>query len=460
MAAATPSRIVAPMTAEHPDTAASGELNGRAYLQLVGLGALIGVPAALVAAAFLALVHFVENWLWDELPHALGSDQPPWYLLVGLPILGAAIVAAARLALPGDGGASPLGGLNEGPVPVSHVPGIMLAALGTLAFGAVLGPEMPVIALGSAVGVAAASLASVIGRRRAVLGMAGSFSAVSALFGGPLVGGMLLLEGGLAAGSGLLPLLLPGLVAAAVGYVLFVGLGAWTGLPTTGLAVPDLPVYPGTRFLDLGIAILVGVAVALLIKAVHALASTVDTWSAGRARSVVVLLAGGAATGLLALVVQLLGSDGQAELFSGQSAVPELVAQTALLPVLLLVAAKAIGYGICLGCGFRGGPVFPSIFLGVGLCAIAMVGLGVSPTVTIAIGAAAGMAAQTRLLFAPVLFAALLVGRPGLDTISAAVLGAAAAWLTSAVLDDLGKRRADRKRGTAPTPQAVPGRDA
>ena len=33
-------------------------------------------------------------------------------------------------------------------------PGVALAALGTLAFGAVLGPEAPVIALGSAVGVA------------------------------------------------------------------------------------------------------------------------------------------------------------------------------------------------------------------------------------------------------------------------------------------------------------------
>ena len=36
---------------------------------------------------------------------------------------------------------------------------------------------------------------------------------------------------------------------------------------------------------------------------------------------------------------------------------------------------------------------------------------------------------MTRLLFAPVLFAALLVGRDGLDAIPAAVLAAVAAWL-------------------------------
>jgi hypothetical protein len=71
-----------------------------------------------------------------------------------------------------------------------------------------------------------------------VLGTAGSFSAVSALFGGPIVAGMLMLESGLAMGTALLPALVPGMVAAAVGYVLFVGLGSWGGLNTTALAVP------------------------------------------------------------------------------------------------------------------------------------------------------------------------------------------------------------------------------
>ena len=41
------------------------------------------------------------------------------------------------------------------PTPIAHGPGVALAALGTLPFGAVLGPEAPVVALGSVVGVAA-----------------------------------------------------------------------------------------------------------------------------------------------------------------------------------------------------------------------------------------------------------------------------------------------------------------
>lgn len=53
-----------------------------------------------------------------------------------------------RFLLPGDGGHQPLEGLAVSPTPVSHLPGIALAALATLGFGAVLGPEAPVDAPG------------------------------------------------------------------------------------------------------------------------------------------------------------------------------------------------------------------------------------------------------------------------------------------------------------------------
>jgi chloride channel protein, CIC family len=64
-----------------------------------------------------------------------------------------------------------------------------------------------------------------------------------------------------------------------------------------------------------------------------------------------------------------------------------------------------------------------------------VVWFGTSPTVAIAIGAAAGMAAQTRLLISPLLFASLLVGTQGLDTIPAAVLATATAWVAIQALD-------------------------
>jgi len=73
-------------------------ISGPQYLRLIGLGALIGIPAALLAAVFLALIHLVEDWLWHDLPDALGYDAPPWFLVLLLPVVGAGLVLAARRA--------------------------------------------------------------------------------------------------------------------------------------------------------------------------------------------------------------------------------------------------------------------------------------------------------------------------------------------------------------------------
>jgi chloride channel protein, CIC family len=399
--------------------------SGAAYLRLVLLAAAIGVPAALVAALFLAAVHGIEDWLWDD---------PAWYLIVGLPVVGACVVIAARTLLPGDGGHSPLGGLSTAPTPLAHAPGVALAALGTLCFGAVLGPEAPLIALGSAVGLSLTLFVKLAPKESALMSGAGSFAAISALFGGPLVGGVLMVEAGAAGlGAALLPALLPGFVAAAVGYLIFVGFGDWGGLDAPGLAVPHLPAYDGTHPGDLLVALVVGVTAALTIAAVRRLAEGVARTP--RLGMPGLLLAGGLAVGALAEVADLLGASWQDELFSGQSAVPALIAEDSTSIVLVMIVAKALAYAVSLGCGFRGGPVFPAIFLGIGLATLPVVWFDVSPTLAVAVGAAAGMAATTRLLLTPMLFAALLAGSPGLDAVPAAVLAAAAAWLAVQALD-------------------------
>jgi len=406
------------------------ELSGGAYLRLVGLGAVIGIPAALLAALFLAVVHDLERWLWDSLPSALGYSTPPWFLVIGLPLAGACVCLFARRTLPGDGGHSPLEGIGGGATPVSHAPGIALAALGTLSFGAVLGPEAPMIALGSVVGMTL-TLSGAFGRReQSVLATAGSFAAISALFGGPIVGGMMMVEGGIGLGAALLPVLLPGFVAAAIGYVIFVGFGTWGGLHAQSLVVPNLPPYNGTHVYDLIVAVVVGVAAAFAVTIVRRAARDVAGQGLHRVGLPVLLLGGGLAVGLVAQIADWLGADSQDVLFSGQSGVPALAAADSTKIVLIYLVAKAIAYAICLGCGFRGGPVFPAIFLGIALATFADVWFGVSPTLAVAVGAAAGMAAGTGLLITSTLFAALLVGSNGLDAVPAAVLAAAAAWLT------------------------------
>ena len=407
----------------------------RGYLRTVLLSVLVGIPAALVAALFLATVHYLQHWLWVDLPDVLGESSPPWYLVVGLPVVGAAIVVVARRSLPGDGGHEPLEGLSMAQTPLAYVPGIVLAALASLAFGAVLGPEAPVVALGGAVALLLTGFARLGEAERGLLSLAGSFAALSALFGGPLVGGVFLLESAVGLGAQALPVLVPGFVAAAVGYLIFVGLGDWGGLDAPGLAVPALPVYDGTSVVDLVLAVGVGVATTLAILPVKHSAARLQALGRARLGMPALLLAGGLTVGLLAVAADLLGASSQDVLFSGQASIPALLAETSTAVLVVLVVAKALAYAISLASGFRGGPIFPAIFVGVGIATFPVIWFDMSPTVALAMGAAAGMAAQSRLLLSSMLLATILVGSQGTDAVPAAVLAAVTAWLTATALE-------------------------
>src|SRR4029450_10287165 len=157
--------------------------------------------------------------------------------------------------------------------------------------------------------------------------------------------------------------LLPGLVSAGVGYLIFIGFGDWGGIAAQAITGPNLPAYEGTTIGDTPGGVSVGVVVALLVAGVRRVAVRVDDARGKRFSMPVLLLAGGLAVGILAELADAFGADSHEILFSGQAAVPEILAEDSAAIVVLVIVAKAIGYAICLGCGFRGGPVFPAIFL-------------------------------------------------------------------------------------------------
>ena len=172
----------------------------------------------------------------------LGRPGRPWYLVVGLPLAGAAIVLAARTLFPGDGGHEPLGGIAVASTPISHAPGVILAAIGSLAFGAVLGPEAPLFALGSIVGLVACALREARGKTdERVLSTAGTFSAISALFGGPAAARCFCSRLVSAWARSLTPILILGLVAASIGNLIFLGIGDWGGWRRRRSRCPGCP---------------------------------------------------------------------------------------------------------------------------------------------------------------------------------------------------------------------------
>jgi len=70
------------------------------------------------------------------------------------------------------------------------------------------------------------------------------------------------------------------------------------------------------------------------------------------------------------------------------------------------------------------------MFIGVAPATGAVILFDVSPTLAVAVGTAAGMAAMTRLVIAGPFFAAPLVGSDGFDAIPAAVLASAGAYIS------------------------------
>src|SRR4051812_23160828 len=156
-------------------------LRTRAYAKLLLLAALVGVPVSAIAYGFLKLVAWLQHTFFVTVPKDLGFDAAPMWWPLPLLAIGGVLVALAITRLPGTGGHAPADGFKAGgPLPPVELPGVFCAALATLAFGAILGPEAPLIALGSGLGALAVRLLArdAPPTAAAVIAGAGSFAAI------------------------------------------------------------------------------------------------------------------------------------------------------------------------------------------------------------------------------------------------------------------------------------------
>jgi H+/Cl- antiporter ClcA len=442
-------------------------LRSRSYLALLVLAAIVGVPVSAAAYFFLALVSKLEGWIFTDLPHELGFHaEPLWWPIPPLVLAGALVSLTIRY-LPGQGGHSPADGFKAGegaPSPI-ELPGIVLAALATLSLGVVLGPEAPLIALGGGLGVYAVRLVKrdAPARTSAVLAAAGSFAAIATLLGSPLLGAFLLMEASGLAGAMLELVLVPGLLAAGIGSLVFLGLNAWTGLGTFSLAIPNLPHvgHPtGAEFLW---AVAIGVMAVPLGSAIRWLGLFLRPYVERRMLLATPVL-GLAVAGLAIAFAAGTGKGSSEVLFSGQSALGPFISKSASYTVgalLLLLACKALAYGVSLS-GFRGGPTFPAMYLG----AVGGVALSHLPGLPLVDGVAMGIGAMTavmlRLPLTSVLLATLLLGSDGLAVMPLAIVAVVVAYVASARLAPIPvpayETPADSETAPAVTRSPGPGR--
>lgn len=412
---------------------------------VLGLAALVGVSSGLAAVAYLALEHSLDHFVWNSIPERFGWSEPAaWWVVLVLVVGAIGVFLACRL--PGHGGHSPLDGfkLDIGP---AHIASALLAAMASLVAGAVLGPEAPLMATGTAVGAAFARRTAPAMRKLAMI--CGASAALGMIFGNPMITVILLLEAAILRGSkgGREALLgiLPVMTALGFGYAVQVGFNKVPGVGSSGLAVSGLPAYAALSGSDL-VAV---VPTALVAGALAALAV-----EAGRRirvhsepRPLVGLLVSALVVAALALTVQASTTlSVEAVLFSGQSEIPTVITVTSVGTLLLVGMTKAVAYSFSLGGGFRGGMIFPAVFLGVivgTLASLVVPSAALSPMV--AGGIAAGSAAVLRMPVTSTLLAVLLCSGAGLAVTTPAIIGAcvgvlvrvaADGWLAKGLPDD------------------------
>ncbi|MFB7029347.1 MULTISPECIES: ion channel protein [unclassified Streptomyces] len=380
----------------------------------------VGAGSGLLFLGISALSEELKHVLWEDLPDALGiGGYSSLWMITMLTATGVA-VGLVVWKVPGHAGPDPATtGLGGAPLPAGTVPGLLLAGTLALAGGVSLGPENPIIASNIA-------LAYWLGRRAApaVPGIAwvtlASAATIGALFGTPVAAALVISEA-LAGHPG------PGsLWDRLFAPLLAAGAGAMTtqllAEPTFALGLPPLT-DPGwgdllAALVIASVAALFGLAACSLFPYVHA--------AFRRLRHPLLMLPLGG------LVLGLLGAlGGHLTLFKGMEEIKELTAniggwssgELAKLAVVKLVALL-----VAASCGFRGGRIFPAVFIGAafGLLAQALVP-EVHPAVAVSSAVLGVLLATTRQGWISLFVGAVLASSPAM--LALLCLASLPAWL-------------------------------
>ncbi|MGZ0711610.1 ion channel protein (plasmid) [Coraliomargarita sp. W4R53] len=349
-------------------------------LVMAGPALIVGVGSALILWVLDFSADSFSSVLWTTLPGMLGVDPAGWWIVLILTLTGLAVGIALQI-LPGHGGPdSATTELVGAPLPLKTLPGLAIVTFFALAGGVSLGPENPIIAINTAIVVAvfARLIPKVSGQIAVLLATAAT---VGALFGTP-VAAALILTGMVAAaksGGALWDRLFLPLVAAAAAAITMHLLGA----PAFAF---DLPAY-SVQAIDLltgSIVTVLGVVLGLAALAVFPL--VYRAFHALRYPIVVATL-GGLVLGILGFIggpiTMFKGLTQIGELLEnpGQYTPGELAAMTGIKILALLVAASTM---------FRGGRVFPAVFIGV---AFGMLVSAVFPSLPLSLMVACGVLA-------------------------------------------------------------------
>lgn len=416
------------MTDPTPRTPTTTEL-----VRAVPLAVLIGVMCAVTLVALSWLAERLQVAIWEALPAAwglAGPDGVPWWWTIGVLTATGLLVGATVRWAPGHAGSDPATtGIVAPPLPVRALPGLALALVLGLAGGVSLGPENPIIALNVALAVWLASSRPRAGAGSGPPVMLATAGTIGALFATPVAAALLITEAFAergADGRRVFDRLFLPLVAAGAGSVAAFAIGA----PSFSVDVAD---YVDPSAWDLLTAPIVAIIAALLVtlgvlvlpvahRVLHAIGSPVIALGIG---------------GLVLGVLGVLG--GPLTLFKGLDEM-KLLAETAderaWHQLAILAVVKVAALVLATAAGFRGGRIFPAVFIGValGLSASQLVPVA-HPAVAVAAGVMGAVIAVDRDGWIALFMAAVVVGDVTLLPLLCLTL--APLWLVARILPEM-----------------------
>lgn len=339
----------------------------------------IGIGSALVLWALDEVSELLKDVLWESLPAVFGADaSTPWWIFVVLTATGF-LVGLIVWLVPGHGGpdsaTTELAGSPPKPI---ELPTLAAVTVLGLAGGVSLGPENPIMALNAALAV------TLVGRVASripspLLVMLAASGTLGALFGTP-VAAALMFTGVVAAvrsGGSLWDKLFLPLVAAGAGSVTMLLLGGQTLAFTMEPMGAVQPLY-----------LLQGVVVAAAAAGLCILAAFVFPYVHRAFHSlrnpVIFTTLGGMILGVLGII------GGPMTLFKGLDQTGELLTNPGAYSagqLALFAGVKIIALVIAASAGFRGGRIFPAVFIGVSL---GLLGYALLPGIPISLAVACG----------------------------------------------------------------------
>ncbi|MFI5405657.1 MAG: chloride channel protein [Nitrososphaerales archaeon] len=308
------------------------------------------------------------------------------------------------------------------------MPSIMLQAFISLWSGAAVGPEGPLTFLTGGFGSYLSDRLRLKKDDVQVLVYSSIAGGFGGFFGSPVIGAVGAIEYMFIKELDLNRHLIPGLLAAAVGYGVYSAI-----LHGSFLGIYSFPDYASPRLVDLWWALLVGIIagfVGIMFKLVFGIVQRVFAPLAKRPVSRAVI--GGIVMGLIGTFLPL-------TLYSGQNQLLQIIHNPAAFGIgllLIMVVVKALLTSTSLTTGFEGGPIFPLFFIG------GCLGLAISKGLTFipeGVGVTVGMAAVACAVFPLPLTVALLLGLMGgqTDLLPVIVIGAVTGFLISKAITPL-----------------------